>query len=831
MEQDEGAQYVIQNSRSYADIDNTIDLFVEKFLQEFAYDLPGAIFKNQQTDTLFPGIDEYESKRALAKKIFQAYSTKGSEAAIRLLFRLLFDDEITFYYPKDDILKTSDGLWQAKKTIKVFSPTGNTSIIERAADTIRGTTSNATAIVDVVYSLGAEYTGLSVYELKLETDSLNGTFTGNETITFSSGNLVTGATEITGTATVLNVISSFTLTDPGYGYVGGEAVAVTGSGQSYSGAVAAVGPGGKIRRISTTNFGARYNSVSATTMPRPATVKLGKFDLAANVITATLVDGTGNVINHGLNVADTINVSFTTGLTSVNNGLFTVLEAPSIKKIKFGISNSLTVSGTLSLNSRQAVLTPVIGTICNYYGEYDGVRGQLDNSIKVQDSYYYQDYSYVIRTEQQSVYWKDIVKKVLHPAGMELFAEVFLSTSTDIVSVDVKPKPGRYETFIIFIQNLLERLVVTPKFRTIVELSVYNRAARDLGRYQIGPTYNTIEQFKFFYDNLGIYGIGNIAIQDTTTYVPFIIAPPGTYQTANLNSTANILLNSSFTDTSAWTVGTGWAITNGNASGTAATGILSQTNLPVVNRAVYSIKYDVTTVSAGNVAIGISSGDYNYVTTPRTATGSYTDYIFLNSNVNTGLANANIIGSSFTGNVDNVTINLVGNWNPNDPVLEPPNILPVQSDLSNAAWTKFNSTVALTGISSPTGTTDVYKVVESAGSSAHGVYQTFSGATGVSYKYSVYAKALERNFLAINLESDIVYFNLTTGTIGTVGGSITSPSIISMGNGWYRCSAVKTMVGGVFYVEYDIASADNTYVYNGDGTSGLYLWGAKVNVT
>lgn len=667
MEQDSEAQYVIQNARSYADVDNTIDLFVDKFLEEFAYDLPGAIFTNQATNTPFVGIDEYESKRAVAKKIAQAYSSKGSEAAIKLLFRLLFDDEITFYYPKDDILKPSDGVWVEKQTLKVYDSTGNVDLGSMEGHIITGASSGATAVIDEIFNPGAEYPGLNVYEYKLEKGTINGTFTGNETITFSTGNLTTGNIEVMGSGTLLNVVAGFTILDPGYGYSVNEPITVNGSGSSFSGKVSAVNSGGKIKAITFTNFGANYTTLSNASIGLPATIKNGKFDLASNVITAVLIDATGNSINHGLKANDTINVSFTSGLASSYNSNYTVISVPSTKKIRFGLANSATLTGNLTINSRQANLIPIPGALCNYDGVYTGVLGQPDNQIVIQDSYYYQDYSYVIRTTKQSLFWKDIVKKVLHPAGMELFPEVYLSTASD--TEPVYAGIVDWQTYILFIQILLGQVTLTPRLSTQVEVSVVNRAAQDLYRYRIGSTLNTLDQFKFLYEDLAVYDVGNVTIGSTQGYTPSLIAPPSSLQSANLNSSSNIILNSNFIDSSAWILESGWTITAGNASATAATSNIYQANLPITNRAVYACNYDITSRSSGNIRIQITAGDYSNIRAAKSVVGTYRDYFFINSSNVVTTANIYILGNAFTGTVDNITANLIGNWDPSDPAL------------------------------------------------------------------------------------------------------------------------------------------------------------------
>jgi hypothetical protein len=113
--------------------------------------------------------------------------------------------------------------------------------------------------------------------------------------------------------------------------------------------------------------------------------------------------------------------------------------------------------------------------------------------------------------------------------------------------------------------------------------------------------------------------------------------------------------------------------------------------------------------------------------------------------------------------------------------------------------------------------------------------QVISITAGVVYTASVYAKANGYNLLYLNAAfSFAAYatFNLSTGAISAVGSG--SAAIVSVGNGWYRCSvtgtAVSTQTAGPYFQvnNTQTGATDDTYV--GDGTSGLFLWGAQLEV-
>ena len=72
-----------------------------------------------------------------------------------------------------------------------------------------------------------------------------------------------------------------------------------------------------------------------------------------------------------------------------------------------------------------------------------------------------------------------------------------------------------------------------------------------------------------------------------------------------------------------------------------------------------------------------------------------------------------------------------------------------------------------------------------------------------------------------------VWFDVSAGTIGTESGA--TGQITSFGNGWWRCSITATGLAFAFsQANIALATADNILAYTGDGTSGLFLWGAQV---
>jgi hypothetical protein len=123
--------------------------------------------------------------------------------------------------------------------------------------------------------------------------------------------------------------------------------------------------------------------------------------------------------------------------------------------------------------------------------------------------------------------------------------------------------------------------------------------------------------------------------------------------------------------------------------------------------------------------------------------------------------------------------------------------------------------------------------VEDTTNGVHRTFQAVATTTGTTYTNVIYAKAGERSWLYLaetNLVTASAYFNLATGVVGTVAGS-GSPvaSITSVGNGWYRCALSYTAGGTSSRLAALIATADGVNSYTGDGTSGIYIFGAQLS--
>jgi len=157
------------------------------------------------------------------------------------------------------------------------------------------------------------------------------------------------------------------------------------------------------------------------------------------------------------------------------------------------------------------------------------------------------------------------------------------------------------------------------------------------------------------------------------------------------------------------------------------------------------------------------------------------------------------------------------------------NLISYSEDFSNSYWDKVGASVT-SGFSAPSADSPLgaSKLVEDTSTGNHRVEKGFSITNNEAHTFSVIAKAGEKSFIQLrsNQTAGNTYFNLSNGTIGT--DSSTSSSIELIGDGWYRCSVSGVSISTANTIFIYLADADNSNSYTGDGTSGVYIFGAQL---
>ncbi len=148
-----------------------------------------------------------------------------------------------------------------------------------------------------------------------------------------------------------------------------------------------------------------------------------------------------------------------------------------IEKIDGVIDENLPIKGLIKNNT--AKITAILSTsfvpdIRGYFdnqGRFSSDRGKISvSSQKITDSFFYQDYSYVIKSKTPINVWRDLIKETVHPAGFKLFGEVLLETDGN-VSMPSEIEKNKAET-ITFIDLGAKNISVVGTKRYLTETVV-----------------------------------------------------------------------------------------------------------------------------------------------------------------------------------------------------------------------------------------------------------------------------------------------------------------------------------------------------------------------
>lgn len=550
----------IQELLDFRDPDKVISQFLKQFRKELLATIPESL-------------DDNVNKRTLIKNIKSLYKLKGTNVGNKIFFKLLFDLESETSYPREQILRLSDGKWNTTNIIRIITTQGNSlNLIGRE---IKGITSGATAIVEnaIAFQIGADLiTQLTLNPLTTngnfqiseeirgtqfngDLNFIKGTVTGipSQPVVTSSGNLYSANTVIDinggGLGALIQVenvgrgeLSDIFVENGGTNYQvgdnivfnntntgGGSAVAkvsvvnggfttednvnlitdhiiledATTKGDSYFGnkfvqelythpnndptqnpvlaaaditdvrlinngfnystlptcaVTSFLGTGvilksygedvGKVLSLKIIDHGKGYENAPALTLVLPTNIffrdKSGNFSIGENV--------------SGLSID---NSTVITGkVRDVDNGINVLYLNPVLGQFKKGGQITGLTSGATAtvFDYNNAFATTNVTALSQTSGNYISQDGHTsENTMKIQDSLLYQDFSYVIKIGRTINDWRDSFKKSMHAAGFFFISTLNIQANLNmrIQSPVVGVTSGIAETPIFSILNSL----------------------------------------------------------------------------------------------------------------------------------------------------------------------------------------------------------------------------------------------------------------------------------------------------------------------------------------------------------------------------------------
>jgi hypothetical protein len=274
--------------------------------------------------------------------------------------------------------------------------------------------------------------------------------------------------------------------------------------------------------------------------------------------------------------------------------------------------------------------------------------------------------------------------------------------------------------------------------------------------------------------------------------------------------------NGDFASDSDWTKGTGWSIADGVASsnGVESSSTLSQ-SVNVEQNKLYEVSFNCFRQS-GYVEFNLTGTGVTDIST--SITGRSVAYLKAASNVET----VQLIAHNFIGSIDNVSVREAPalKWRPH-------NLLTHSGDLTNANWTNNGLTVT-TGQNDFEGNPTAFKVTPTTVSGFHRLYKNQVNSNlvnGILSTVTIDLKADGYNFFSVATNNQhYAVINLSDGSVSLDTNSV-SPTVTSLGNGWYRCSITSSTVSQeVFSVGETAQTASfGSQNFTGDGTSGVLV--------
>jgi len=158
------------------------------------------------------------------------------------------------------------------------------------------------------------------------------------------------------------------------------------------------------------------------------------------------------------------------------------------------------------------------------------------------------------------------------------------------------------------------------------------------------------------------------------------------------------------------------------------------------------------------------------------------------------------------------------------------NLIPYSEDFSQSAWSKLNTTITPNILISPDGSLNAGKLVEGSSNTAHYLQETISTTSGIDYTFSVFVKKSERSIIRMSRAGGSTAASFDVNNLSILNSGSGEGKIESFKNNWVKCSFTfpTNVVSTNLRIELQASQGTTIQSYTGDGTSGIYLWGAQL---
>lgn len=346
------------------------------------------------------------------QKIKQIYNAKGSEQALVNLLRVVYQADVVVKYPSENILRASDGKWRQETFITVERLYGE---LPASFQLFYITYEYNTSRVVTTRVVNVDDNTIRLYYIPRATLSIS--VDQIISINDSDGNLVY-------TGKVIRSPNQLRVVSGGADWQLGQVINVPGTDVNTVARVTEVDDAGAIVRIEMMEHGFIHNEDQRVIVsPYPNKPLSSSYDITTELISVSPL-----AYHHTLDLFDYTNgavdqVIGTIGSKVVINVGTTEVEPPSVEETDVTLERWLASRATLEYK---------FAPVTTLRGRWLDDSGMISNqTIRLQDSYYYQQFSYDIEATVDSSKYISLAKEI-HPAGMKMFTTYNLSDTIQI---------------------------------------------------------------------------------------------------------------------------------------------------------------------------------------------------------------------------------------------------------------------------------------------------------------------------------------------------------------------------------------------------------------
>lgn len=406
MEQNGSPYFAINNHLDWLNFENSMDDYVDFLRKEYIFNMPADITGGLEL---------------LLKNSKQFHLTVGTEESFKFIFKILFGEsagDVELYFPRREILKVSDSSWNNGEFVMYITDSGKSDkflyrVVKQTREIFPGIFRYAYAIVQRIVS---RYAGkFKVTELYLT--EIQGEFEIGYPV------------EVENTFEwILPTANLISIQNPGELYYVDDKITL-GINPSFIQSVLAE----RVGRVDT-----RISSI----------YEKAELQVTIDGVEVDDYNYDGRNLSHpSIIIGSEIEIVFPTfaGYLHVKStGILGDVKEIEVTDSPIGLDGSadISITGRTGSGFVGQISESLMRQIPGYYVDD---KGHLSSTKVLQDSNYYQDFSYVIKSSLGVDAYKDAVLKLLHPAGMKLFGQVNIIELIklmirDSLEIDIPPR-------------------------------------------------------------------------------------------------------------------------------------------------------------------------------------------------------------------------------------------------------------------------------------------------------------------------------------------------------------------------------------------------------